>query len=1333
MAEDRFEIVQREDDTPSTYDPAKFELTSALEILAGGFGKIITGVIGLVGKAIAGIGLGAIKLGEMIVDTAKAFAGAIADSIRGKKGAMTEIGGAVDEKLGPIDTAITESGKRFTELSERVDGYDKAQTEVLAEVDKAIDKAGNAIATAEKNRTDLAAFNKQVSDKIVSITADADAALDKADAISKKQSEIISNADKQKKVVDQAVLDLSTATNNFNAYKAAQDEKLKKLTAQADKGIADAKTANDAIAKANKELSSRIADGVAAHEDVRTAVADAKKATAALDNLVDIGGSLIPLVPGTTQPAWTKHNSAVDTGEQWEDHPVILLSGFFIPESRWVKVAPETVYKVSLWARADAPDTRIFIELRDQTGSLAVVSSTQDSKDGEFQFSRYPVANFTPSESWAKHEWYIKLSPTATEVKLVRFFVNHQNGSDSAPQYIAKFDITPAVTPPQALDEVRKQIESASKEFSGKVNSAISANKDVQAAKATAEQASSELAAAKDDIDALQTNAILRNTQVGSSNAKAIDVITGALAVQKVVNDNQDKWNKTATNLMKLQGEAIKKNEKVGSTNATAIEVLDKAWEAQDTINKNQEKWNAASTTATSANTQAIQALARRDFRQSLIQYRDLTPEDIENGRREVYYPYWALATDTYRDFSTDKSFIEGPHNQKHMWGYTRRATVAVNSHHAYMQVTPGKHYKLSLWHRAKDPGSRYFIQMITPSGQENKGFRIVYGVDENGDLKLSGPTSYIVADQEMPADRWERIEVIIEIEPDVTELSFRRIFWNHQNGKDANGNVIQTDQWITGLEFGPDIPTQADIDKAQNNAIKALADQQALDQKFQKEQKNWNKASSDATKALSKATKLLAKPNYGDSLIAYEKPSDSTLEDPGRPVDWLKPEWKSAFPRNLIIHPKGGITYAHEMVRYDGEPTSVIGQNTLMPVKPGTTYKLSFYAFGDDTLTISVRSNPNGGIKSAKQVVETKDGYTYVDVNHAKYYAVRDLPLTEREVKYTFLVEFDDAVTEAALFRFYLLNSGKAKTGSQTIGAFVFEPNVPTQAQVDEAQNKAIEALQASDVLDQKFKRDQQKINRTVQAQQWLHQDMLELLDIRTPKAYGWPAGYSYRGEGQTTNPYTGYRAYKIVTPYYEQWEQGAKDVYVAARGQWVGWMQVMINWDSGVVDEWYVQVNPDDRVFRFNGGAAHLKKRFIGVTVYPRSLKRTVSVTWYRGAPGDSSWNSPHSWKSISDPNKLVRKREDGYIRFKNTVTCDEHIIVRTENGLKAGVQAGKPIFSSEIHAEDQIFDDDEILKFTEVDDPSLDEEGNTSYGLDDTRPSGIPKLFDSHTTDN
>ncbi|MDK6538386.1 hypothetical protein QP255_23845, partial [Escherichia coli] len=80
----------------------------------------------------------------------------------------------------------------------------------------------------------------------------------------------------------------------------------------------------------------------------------------------------------------------------------------------------------------------------------------------------------------------------------------------------------------------------------------------------------------------------------------------------------------------------------------------------------------------------------------------------------------------------------------------------------------------------------------------------------------------------------------------------------------------------------------------------------------------------------------------------------------------------------------------------------------------------------------------------------------------------------------------------------------------NQWIAGLSIDLDVPDQAEVDRLQDENAARIREQTELNTKFVEQQKKTNRLVQSQQWVHQDMIELLDIRTPKAYGW-SSYHY------------------------------------------------------------------------------------------------------------------------------------------------------------------------------------------------------------------------------
>lgn len=239
-----------------------------------------------------------------------------------------------------------------------------------------------------------------------------------------------------------------------------------------------------------------------------------------------------------------------------------------------------------------------------------------------------------------------------------------------------------------------------------------------------------------------------------------------------------------------------------------------------------------------------------------------------------------------------------------------------------------------------------------------------------------------------------------------------------------------------------------------------------------------------------------------------------------------------------------------------------------------------------------------------------------------------------------------------------------------------------------------------------------QGETNNLVQEQLWQHQDMIELLDIRAPKTYGWVSGSGFPEAKPcpwAENPNLAHSY--ASTPYIEVWSTSS-NTYVACRGDWVGSYEVTVNWDNGAVDNWVHTITRGGaRVGRFTGGAVHIDKRHVSITVYPRSLMRVARMTV--DAAG-TEWN-----EQLSSPQDLVRYYSGGVLRLRNASTCTSAVVIQNEQGVLETIQPGQTIPATELRASEQPRKGF-TYAFTEIDDPSVD------YTFRSVRPSGSYTSF-------
>ena len=221
-----------------------------------------------------------------------------------------------------------------------------------------------------------------------------------------------------------------------------------------------------------------------------------------------------------------------------------------------------------------------------------------------------------------------------------------------------------------------------------------------------------------------------------------------------------------------------------------------------------------------------------------------------------------------------------------------------------------------------------------------------------------------------------------------------------------------------------------------------------------------------------------------------------------------------------------------------------------------------------------------------------------------------------------------------------------------------------------------------------------QGETNHLVQEQLWQHQDMIELLDIRAPKTYGF--------QGESSNkmvcPYSGLNNPTSYwsTPYVEVWAFDYR-VFVACRGDWVGSYEVSINWSNGAIDNYVHKIDRGGtRVGQFDGGASHISRRHITVTVNPRSLMRQAKMTVNAAGTEWYEYQNP--------PTDLVRYCSGDVLRLRNAATCGWDVVIQNEEGVLETIPQGQTIPATELRASEQPRTST-VYTFTEIDDPSVD----------------------------
>ena len=213
----------------------------------------------------------------------------IADAIRGNGGAKYKaINVAVNERLGPINTLITETGKRHKELADKVDESIEKQEGINTEQGKALKDADAAIQALKDYKAEV-------------------------------QAKVQSSIDTAKGATDEAASLREELSNLANGL----DARIEKSQA--------AKDLQDKFDKLNNEFGSR----------VKEASEQASQALDALMNPIDIGTSLVSINPVTKVPYWAEPTTEVkDLEPPVEGVKVYTYDGMSRTEGGYVTVDP---------------------------------------------------------------------------------------------------------------------------------------------------------------------------------------------------------------------------------------------------------------------------------------------------------------------------------------------------------------------------------------------------------------------------------------------------------------------------------------------------------------------------------------------------------------------------------------------------------------------------------------------------------------------------------------------------------------------------------------------------------------------------------------------------------------------------------------------------------------------------------------------------------------------------------------------------------------------------------------------------------------------------------
>jgi hypothetical protein len=104
------------------------------------------------------------------------------------------------------------------------------------------------------------------------------------------------------------------------------------------------------------------------------------------------------------------------------------LSSVATNQSMWFPVDPSTQYLFEVWVKADKANSRFYMELRDQDGTLQ--SAAAGGQTPSLASGNYVISNGLVPTVWTKYYAVVTTLATASKVRIAGLYFNHTNGTE---------------------------------------------------------------------------------------------------------------------------------------------------------------------------------------------------------------------------------------------------------------------------------------------------------------------------------------------------------------------------------------------------------------------------------------------------------------------------------------------------------------------------------------------------------------------------------------------------------------------------------------------------------------------------------------------------------------------------------------------------------------------------------------------------------------------------------------------------------------------------------------------------------------------------------------
>lgn len=384
------------------------------------------------------------------------------------------------------------------------------------------------------------------------------------------------------------------------------------------------------------------------------------------------------------------------------------------------------------------------------------------------------------------------------------------------------------------------------------------------------------------------------------------------------------------------------------------------------------------------------------------------------------------------------------------------------------------------------------------------------------------------------------------------------------------------------------------------------------------------------------------------------------------------RPEWAKGFTR--VAHPDWGVAYEARTKMVELSPHHPIN-GKLVEVSDKIDYRIRIeydcHDAGEDPARqlnifglMWLTDTGHAAIASAAPITRFPgdNGHRFV----AGFVVVPGLVIGKHVTEVA--VRFKRGVKKVGLYAVGLdLNfSDGGQTPFVQIKQITCNPMVPTQYDVDKAQNDAIMALEKAQAHDLEFQKQtlrwqqsQTEITRNQQDQIWTTFDILEMMRLTQPRMFFFDAYVD--GAWKTYD-----------TPYFKiDFTQDNDGPYITYKGVFKGFALVRVSMTNGALDEFGNNIaNASGRLFKNARGAGHISCRSAVVQLYVYSLSRAVRVVQNR----QREWEiqpgtlTGYTWDAAVTETSLTRhmgKSPAGepFIRLRTHAFCNS--IVTGEDG--------------------------------------------------------------------